>query len=186
MFCVTHGSAINSTWVASSPSPAKDTVAVIDDTGLTRRHPEHRLCQDQLGNSGAGNRQQRRHRRLGRTQLHGNGALDPWKDRRIEPVGRAESNYLPGEGTTRADDDLGALGVEANNEERLRLAADLETTALTDGEIDDAVMAADHLAVEIDDGAGSQRAGAQLGDEAAVIAIGHEADILAVGLGGDR
>jgi len=45
-------------------------------------------------------------------------------------------------------------------------------------------VTAEHAAADIDDGAGTERAGVAPPEEAAVIAVGHEADLLAVGLVG--
>ena len=54
------------------------------------------------------------------------------------------------------------------------------------GEVDDAVVAAGHLAVQIDDIAGLGRAGMQFFDDAGIRPVGNEADVLAVRLFGDR
>ena len=62
---------------------------------------------------------------------------------------------------------------------------DAEAAALADGEMDDAVMAAEHTAVEIDDVAGLGGAGPQPLDHFGVAAGRHEADVLAVLLVGD-
>ena len=78
-----------------------------------------------------------------------------------------------------------ALGVEPDHEERLA-AADAEAAALADGVADDALVAAEHAAVEVDDLAGLGGAGPQLLDHRGIGAVRHEADVLAVGLVGHR
>ena len=66
-------------------------------------------------------------------------------------------------------------------------AANTEAAALTDRVVDDALMAAQHRAGEIDNIAGLARFRAQALDNTGVIAVRHEADVLAVGLvGGDQ
>ena len=76
-------------------------------------------------------------------------------------------------------------GVQAHHVER-RGTGDLQALPLADGEMDDAVVAAEHVAVEIDDVAGGRRAGLQPLDHVGVAAGRHEADVLAVVLVGDR
>ena len=63
---------------------------------------------------------------------------------------------------------------------------DAEAAPLADGEMDDAVMRAEHAAVEIDDVAGLGGPGPQALDHLGVAAGRHEADVLAVVLVGDR
>ena len=77
------------------------------------------------------------------------------------------------------------VGLDADDVERLGLAADLDPAALADGEMDDAAMLPEHAAVEVDDVAGGRGLGPQLLDQAGIVAVGDEADVLAVGLGGD-
>ena len=57
--------------------------------------------------------------------------------------------------------------------------------ALADGEMNDALMLADHAAVEIDDIAGQNRIRPQPADDVGVASGRHEADVLAVLLVGD-
>ena len=57
---------------------------------------------------------------------------------------------------------------------------------LADGEMDDAVMPAEHAAVEVDDLAGLHRSGPQPLDDVGIAPGRHEADVLAVLLVGDR
>ena len=56
----------------------------------------------------------------------------------------------------RADHDAARRGVEPHDIKR-RAGRDAEPAPLADGEMDDAVMAAEHAAVEVDDVAGSGR-----------------------------
>ena len=78
-----------------------------------------------------------------------------------------------------------AAGVQPHHVERRR-TGDLQALPLPDGEMNDAVVAAEHVAVEIDDVAGGCRAGLQPLDHVGVAAGRHEADVLAVVLVGDR
>src|SRR5205807_1459823 len=61
-----------------------------------------------------------------------------------------------------------------------------QSAPLPDREMDDAVVAAQHLAVKIDDVAGLGRTRPQARDHLAVAAGRHKADVLAVLLVGDR
>ena len=51
----------------------------------------------------------------------------------------------------RADDQPLRLGLDPHHVERLRLAADLDPAALADGEVDHALVLAEHAAVQVDD-----------------------------------
>ena len=53
---------------------------------------------------------------------------------------------------------------------------------MPDGIVDHPVMAAQHGAIHIHNLARSRRFGAQLADNAGIIAVRHETDVLAVGL----
>src|SRR3984957_7456749 len=79
----------------------------------------------------------------------------------------------------------GGAGVEPHHVKR-RAGGDAEPAALADGEMDDAVVMAEHAAVEMDDvpGAGGPRP--QTLDHFGVMPGRHEANILAVLLVGDR
>ena len=79
------------------------------------------------------------------------------------------------------DDHAGLLGVETDDVERL---ADGEAQALplADRVMDDALVAAEHAAVDMDDLAALHGAGLQALDDVAVAALRDEADVLAVGL----
>ena len=78
------------------------------------------------------------------------------------------------------------VGLDADDVERLGLAADVDAAALADGEVDDAAVLPEHAAVEVNDIAGSRGFGPELLHQAGIIAVGDEADVLAVGLGRDR
>ena len=84
------------------------------------------------------------------------------------------------------DDDAAAFGLDPHDIERFGLAADLESLALADGEMDDAAMLAEHAPVERDDLAALGGFGPDLLDDPGIVAVGYEADVLAVGLGRDR
>ena len=84
----------------------------------------------------------------------------------------------------RADHDAARRRIEPHHEKRLG-RGDAEAAALADGEIDDAVVPAEHAAVEIDDLAGLERVRLQPLDDVGVAAGRHEADVLAVMLVGD-
>ena len=88
------------------------------------------------------------------------------------------------EGFFRADDDLIFRGVDAQDVERVVVivvtAADAETFALADGEMDDAVMLAEDAAIDVDDLAGLLGFGANFFDDLRVVAAGDEADVLRV------
>ena len=85
----------------------------------------------------------------------------------------------------RPDDDAPRRRIEPHHIERIA-GGDAEAAPLADGEMDDAVVAAEHPAVEIDDVAGLGRARPQPLDDVGVAAGRHEADVLAVVLVGDR
>ena len=103
-----------------------------------------------------------------------------------EPVHPGKPRRADGERALRPDDDALTLRLEPQHIERLRLAADLQPATLAHREMDQAAMRPQHLARAVDDLAGAHGIGADLFDDAGIIAVGHEADILAVGLGGDR
>ena len=90
-----------------------------------------------------------------------------------------DASAARGPTTTRA---LAASSLSTNSGSLI--AGQAQALALADGEMDDAVMAAQHRAGLVDDLAGPRRIGAQLFHDAGVAALRHEADVLAVGLGG--
>ena len=62
------------------------------------------------------------------------------------------------------------------------MAADLDAAALTDGEMDHALMFAQHLSVEVHNLTRRGSFGSQPLDQPGIVAVGNEADVLAVGL----
>ena len=92
----------------------------------------------------------------------------------------------PAERGARAHDDGARLGLEPHDIERIvgRAVAltQRQATTLAHGEMNDAVVAADHATLQIDDLAGLDRLGPELLHDSGVVAAGHEADVLAVGL----
>ena len=85
----------------------------------------------------------------------------------------------------RADHDPPPRRLQPQHVERLR-RGDADALALTDGEMGDAAMPAEHSAGFVDDIAGLAGLRAQAGDDVGVGALRHKADILAVRLVGDR
>ena len=102
-----------------------------------------------------------------------------------DPIDVAQHDAAHAQRRARTDHDLAALGVEPHHVER-RAGRHAQAAALADGEMDDAGMRAQHVAVEIDDLAGFRRARLQPLDHVRVVAGRHEADVLAVVLVGDR
>src|SRR5581483_12501356 len=70
-----------------------------------------------------------------------------------DPVDVAKKEAVRGERLARADDDTPARGVEMNDVERLP-DGDADAAALPDRIADDAVVAAEHATVDMDDVAG--------------------------------
>ena len=86
-----------------------------------------------------------------------------------------------GQGLPGADDHAGLLGVEADDIERLA-DGQAEALPLADRVVDDALVAAEHAAVEMDDLAALHGARLETLDHVAVAPLRDEADVLAVGL----
>src|SRR5262249_25537747 len=102
-----------------------------------------------------------------------------------QPVDLAQPHPAGAQGIARPDHDAPRGGVEPDHVERTA-GGDAKPATLTDGEMDDAGMAAEHAAVEIDDVAGLGGPRLEPFDHLAVAAGGDEADVLAVMLVGDR
>src|SRR6185437_13856356 len=83
-------------------------------------------------------------------------------------------------------DDTRVLRVKLDDEERFFVAGKTKTFALADCEMDHAIVAAEHLAVEIDDIAGSRGVGAQLFHYGNITAFGNKTDVLTIRLVGDE
>ena len=101
-----------------------------------------------------------------------------------QPVDGAQIDLVGLQRLARADDDARPLGVEVHDVERLA-GGDADAAPLADRVAQDAVMAAEHAAVDMDDVAGRGGVRLQLGDDVGILALRHEADVLAVGLVGD-
>ena len=98
-----------------------------------------------------------------------------------QPVDVAQGEDVDGEVRAGTDHDLVAGGIEADHEQRLG-GGDPEAAALADREMHDAVVTAEHAAIDVHDIAGLDGAGPQLLDHVGIAAAGHEADVLAVRL----
>src|SRR5579862_7380682 len=161
---------------------------IIEDASLAGRHAI--LARDQFDLDGAMGveAQPRRPRRPRRANLHkdfgtpfhrlADGAV-------AEPIDIAEPDAARAQRFARTDHDPARGGVEPHDIER-RAGREAETAALADGEMDDAVMMAQHPAVEVDDFARRRGARAQSLDDVRIMPARHEADVLAVLLVGDR
>src|SRR5882672_1407903 len=101
-----------------------------------------------------------------------------------DPVDVAQPDAVHPQRLARPDHDAAAGGIELNDIER-RGRGDAQPLALADGEVNDALVPADYMAVEIDDVAGLDRARLQAADDIGVAPGRHEADVLAVLLVGD-
>src|SRR6202000_2923559 len=100
-----------------------------------------------------GGAQPRRLRRAGRSHAHEN--LEPVADRAIEiavadPVDVAQHDAIHPQRLARPDHDAAACGIKLHDVQR-RAGGDAEALALADGEMNDALMAADDMAVEVND-----------------------------------
>src|SRR5579883_1757383 len=169
------------------PTAAEDALAIVEDAGLARRHGARRLVENDFA-AGAREEEPGGHGGLRRAQLHGDAQpVGPGGPGAVaaEPVDGAEPHPATAERALRPDDDARPFGIETKDVERIG-RGDAEAAALADGEVDDAVVAAEDAALAIDDLARRKGAGAQLLDEAGIGAARHEADILTVGLGGNR
>src|SRR6202000_2011459 len=135
-----------------------------------------------------GGAQPRRLRRAGRSHAHEN--LEPVADCAIEvavadPVDVAQHDAVHPQRLARPDHDAAAGGIELDDIKR-RTGPNAQALALPDGEMRDALMAADDMAVEVDDVAGLHRVRPQPPDDVGIAPGRHEADVLAVMLVGDR
>src|SRR4051794_32039138 len=85
----------------------------------------------------------------------------------------------------RADDHAPVLGIESQHIKRLG-GGDTQSFALANREIRDAIVAAEHASILVDDVARLARLGSQPFDDSRIRALRHETDVLAVGLRRDR
>src|SRR3954447_9868668 len=159
-------------------------VAVVDHAGLAGRDAV--LGAVQLDLRPARSQAERRRARLaGRAHAHRDRNLSIARERRVaEPVEVRERHRAGRERGAWADHDLGLARVEADDVKRFA-DGEPEPAPLPDRVMDDAAVAAEHAAVEVDDVAGARRPGLQPLDDLAVMALRYEADVLAVGLVGD-
>ena len=104
---------------------------------------------------------------------------------RTDPVHLTQDNAARLQRLARSDHHAMRIGLEPHHIERLR-RGNAKTTALTDGEVHNALMATEHAALQVDDLAGRDSVGLQAVDDVGVAAGGNEADVLAVVLVGDR
>src|SRR5438067_1567494 len=111
--------------------------------------------------------------------------LDCFADGDIaEPIDVAQANATGPQRFARADHDPARRSIEAHDIER-RSRGYAKAAPLTHGKMNDAVMPAEHAAVEIDDFARSGGAGTQAFDHVGIAAARHKADVLAVLLVGN-
>ena len=103
-----------------------------------------------------------------------------------DPVHVAQPMRLRAQRLARADHDAARARHRAAPHRAASPAAIAEAAPLADGEMDDAGVAPEHAAVEIDDLARLRGARLQPLDDVGVAAGRHEADVLAVVLVGDR
>src|SRR4051812_12579751 len=101
-----------------------------------------------------------------------------------KPIDVAQLHPAGAQSLARANDHAARLCLEADDVEWMT-SGNAQTAPLSDGEMDDALMAAKHAAVQINDVARFSGAGPQPFDDFGVAAGRHEADILAVVLVGD-
>ena len=132
--------------------------------------------------------QARRHRRPGGAHpRHQGKALGRNAAERLvaQPVDLAQMQPARRQRLARADDHPPAGRVEMDHIERLA-DRDADAAALADRVVDDALVAAEHAPVDMDDVARLAGAGLQPLDHLGIVALRHEADVLAVVLVGDR
>src|SRR5690606_38305076 len=101
-----------------------------------------------------------------------------------QPVDVAEVEPACFERFLRPHDDTPGAGIEMYHVERFA-HRDTDAAALADGEMQYAVVPAQHAAVEMHDLAAERRIRAQLVDDVGILALRYEADVLAVGFFGD-
>src|SRR5665811_429374 len=134
-------------------------------------------------------REPARLRRPGRAYLHEHFAAvvgERFFDAAVaDPIHVAQHDTAGAQRRARADHDAAALGIEPHHIER-RASRQAQSAALADGEMDDAGMRAQHMAVEIDDLAGFRRARLEPLDHVRIVPGRHKANVLAVMLVGNR
>src|SRR5215470_6733776 len=110
---------------------------------------------------------------------------DRFVDRAIaQPVHIAQANAAGPQCFARADHNPAQRRIETHDIER-RTGGNAKPAALTDGKMNNALMAAEYAALEIDDLAGPGGARTQPFDHIGIAAVGHKTDVLAVLFVGD-
>src|SRR6516162_10392333 len=110
---------------------------------------------------------------------------DRFVDRAIaQPVHIAQANAAGPQCFARANHNPAQRRIETHDIER-RTAGNAKPAALTDGKMNNAPMAAEYAALEIDDLAGPGGARTQPFDHIGIAAVGHKTDVLAVLFVGD-
>src|SRR6185312_15962528 len=160
---------------------------IVEHAGLARGYPL--FARDQFDLIAApGRAQPGRLRRAAGS--HPDKNLQPLADGAVEravadPVDVAQRDPVHPQRLTRPDHDVAAFGVEPQHIKRCT-GGDAEAPPLADGEMNDALMAADDTALEVDDVAGLDGVRPQPADDIGVAPGRHEADVLAVLLVGHR
>ncbi len=178
---------------AMKPPPstrARSSSALVEDAGLARRDAEFAGSARSTSppprgsgrsSAGAGGRVERTRAEI---------AAPPPAERQdravADPVDVAQRHARASPAPRAGRRPPAPRGVEPHHEQRLAARRRRRgRRALADGVMDDAVVAAEHAAVQMDDVARHRRARAQALDDVGVTAARHEADVLAVGLVGD-
>src|SRR6202034_757402 len=102
-----------------------------------------------------------------------------------KPVDVAQPDAAGAERLARPDHDATGGGIEPHDVKR-RTGRHAEPAPLPDSKMNNAVVAAEHTAVKIDDFARRGGVGPQALDDIAIMPARHEADVLAVVLVGNR
>src|ERR1700749_2218061 len=168
---------------ARDPSAAQyaRAVALVKHAGLTRRDRIFGRKQFDLGRTVRSASHARRDGGTHRAHLHGTVYRDLIA---AKPVHIAKPDRARGKLIARADDDLCFRCIELEHEQWLAISGESKPLALTDGEMDDAVVAAENATGAIDDLPGRCRIGLHLLHDGCVFAIRDKADVLAVGFVG--
>src|SRR5690606_14009142 len=85
----------------------------------------------------------------------------------------------------RPNKNAACFGLNANNVKWLGSAANINAAPLPNRKIDNAVMLAQYIAINMDNITRINCAGAQATDDAGIIAIWHKANVLTVGFAGN-
>src|SRR5262249_5122298 len=139
---------------ASENPPASEySVTVVAYAGLAGRHAPRGSVEHNLSAALAIEGENRRQGRLGGAQFRGDAqAARPWRGI-AEPIHMAEAHARLTQRRARRHHHAAALRLEAHDVERL-CAGKAEALALAHREMDDAVVATEDAAFEVDDLAG--------------------------------